>query len=493
MNQRIAIPIDVGSRAQGPIRVVPLTDARWDTLKRGGEGLSLGLEPSLVARLRAMAELSRFSAQGGAHLPVLDGEDRLVILLGLGREATRRSVREGAALATGLVPAGVAWSLLVPEPTAGGPTALELLGAAAEGVAQGPYAFKNSARPKPGVAGPCRLVSGAPEEAAKAQVARSLSLVEGVLLARDLVNTPAEELGPVELSDVAVDVARSHGMSVEVLRGEEVERRGFRLVSRVGRAAYRPSTVTIVEHRLGAGDPALALIGKGVVFDTGGLDIKTGGNMALMRKDMGGAGAVIGALDAIGRIGTELPFLAVIPAAENAVGPLAMRPGDVIAAYDGQTVEIGNTDAEGRLLLADALGYARERRAKRLVDAATLTGAARLALGPDLPALFGTDEDLVARLLDVAARSDEPLWRLPLIDRYESWIDTPFADVNNSSSDRRAGAITAALFLRRFAQGSPWAHIDVYAWEDRGSPGTPRGANGMSVRTLAELVLGLGG
>ncbi len=249
--------------------------------------------------------------------------------------------------------------------------------------------------------------------------------------------------------------------------------------------------MTVIEHRVGPADPSLALIGKGVVFDTGGLDIKTGGNMALMRKDMGGAGAVIGALDAIGRIGTSLPFIAVIPAAENAIGPLAMRPGDVICAYDGQTVEIGNTDAEGRLLLADALGYARERRALRIVDAATLTGAARLALGPDLPALFGTDEDLVARLLDVAARSDEPLWRLPLVDRYESWIDTPFADVNNSSTDRRAGAITAALFLRRFARDSRWAHIDVYAWEDRGFAGTPRGANGMGVRTLAELVLGL--
>jgi len=491
MTQRILLSIEVSQRPEGRVHVIPITDAGFDALRKGVPVEVTGLDANGVQRVRALAELTRFAGQAGAHLPVMLGADRLAVLVGLGRETTRRSLREAAAAATGIVPAGVPWSFFVPAWTPSAIPAEEMLAAAAEGLALGPYTFRTTARPAPALAGPCHLVSELRTDRAQPAFTRALALAEGVILARDLVNRPAEDLGPDELADAAADVARARGFAVAVLRGDEVERRGFRLVHRVGRASHRPPTVTVIEHRVGPADPSLALIGKGVVFDTGGLDIKTGGNMALMRKDMGGAGAVIGALDAIGRIGTSLPFIAVIPAAENAIGPLAMRPGDVICAYDGQTVEIGNTDAEGRLLLADALGYARERRALRIVDAATLTGAARLALGPDLPALFGTDEDLVARLLDVAARSDEPLWRLPLVDRYESWIDTPFADVNNSSTDRRAGAITAALFLRRFARDSRWAHIDVYAWEDRGFAGTPRGANGMGVRTLAELVLGL--
>jgi leucyl aminopeptidase len=165
-----------------------------------------------------------------------------------------------------------------------------------------------------------------------------------------------------------------------------------------------------------------------------------------------------------------------------------MRPGDVFEAFDGQKVEIGNTDAEGRLLLADGLAYARERGAKRILDVATLTGAARVALGPDVPALFGTDEELVATLLETSNACDEPVWRMPLVDGYEWTIDSPFADVSNSGSDARGGAITAALFLRRFVKDTPWAHVDLYAWEDRGRPGTPRGANGMFVRTLATAV-----
>jgi leucyl aminopeptidase len=194
----------------------------------------------------------------------------------------------------------------------------------------------------------------------------------------------------------------------------------------------------------------------------------------------------------LGRLGSETPFIAILPAAENHIGPAAMRPGDVLRSMDGMTVEIGNTDAEGRLLLADGLTFARREGAPRLLDVATLTGAARVALGPDLPALFGNDEALVEDLRRRSIEHGEELWRMPLADSYESWIDTPFADVNNSGSDRRAGAITAALFLRRFARDTPWAHVDLYAWEDRGRPGTPRGANGMVVRTLAETIAGLG-
>jgi leucyl aminopeptidase len=233
--------------------------------------------------------------------------------------------------------------------------------------------------------------------------------------------------------------------------------------------------------------PRLALIGKGVTFDSGGLDLKPADAMELMRKDMAGAAAVIGALEVMAALRIELPFVAAIPAAENMVGPAAFRPGDVLRAHDGTTVEIGNTDAEGRLLLADALSWAREQGAERLVDYATLTGAARVALGPDLPAFFCSDAPLAAQLESCALAADEPVWRMPLWDGYERSLDTPFADVSHTGSEKRAGAITAALFLRRFTGGLPWAHVDLYGWEDRGRPETPRGGNGMGVRTIAAL------
>ncbi len=494
MSDRIALTIDVGSQPTGRVRVLPVLESDLETLRGGAEfrlGSGGALPDELRVRVRALLELGRFSASAGSLLPVLDGADRLLLLVGLGSRPSARALREAAAVAVGQIPAGEPWCLDVPR--AGGEAqAAERLGALAEGVALGPYQFRQSVRGRSPLAGPCTLVTDLDPTVARRALEESRARAEGILLARDLVNTPAEEMGPDELADAARQVAVRHGMRARVLRGDEVEAAGFRMVARVGRAASRPPTVTIVEGGPAGRPPEVALIGKGVVFDTGGLDIKTGGNMLLMRKDMGGAGTVIGALETLGRLGCSLPFTAILPAAENAVGPLAMRPGDVLRAYDDQRVEIGNTDAEGRLLLADALAHGRELGAVRLLDVATLTGAARMALGPDLPALFGTDEDLVARLLDAAERSDEPLWRLPLVERYESWIDTPFADVNNSSSDRRAGAITAALFLRRFAKDSRWAHIDVYAWEDRGSPGTPRGGNGMGVKTVASTVLGLG-
>jgi leucyl aminopeptidase len=213
--------------------------------------------------------------------------------------------------------------------------------------------------------------------------------------------------------------------------------------------------------------------------------------MLLMRKDMAGAATVLGALEAAARLDLRVPLIAVIPSAENMVGPDSYRPGDILRSYSGTTVEIGNTDAEGRLLLADALGYARERKAARLVDYATLTGAARVALGRDLPALFSNDEPLAAAVERAARAGDERVWRMPLVDEYERQLDSPFADVNHFSHDKFAGAITAALFLRRFAAGTPWAHVDFFGWEDHGKPETPKGATGMGVRTIVGLLRAL--
>ena len=485
MTQRIPIEITVGAEPEGRLHVLPLAKPRWQRLVQGEAD---PLPAPTRDAIRRLGGLVRFEAQSGQDLPVSLADGTVLLLVGLGAKLTTRALREAAAAATGRAAAGEAWSLLVPEPEAS-VDAAGALRAAIEGAALGPYRHKRTDQPPPPLCGACRVVSRVPD--ADALLARSLALVEGMLLTRDLINLPAEDLGPGDLAEAAREVAKSHGMRTRSIEGAEVAERGFRLVHAVGRAASRPPTVTVIENFADGAKPALALIGKGVVFDTGGLDIKTSGYMQLMRKDMGGAGTVIGAVDALGRLGSSFPFIAVIPAAENAVGPLSMRPGDVFRAYDGQTVEIGNTDAEGRLLLADSLAYARERGAPRLLDVATLTGAARVALGPDVPALFGTDDDLVARLERTSRGLDEMLWRMPLVESYDQMIDSPFADVNNSGSDRRGGAITAALFLKRFARDTPWSHIDLYAWEDRGRPGFPRGANGMTVRTLAEMVEGL--
>lgn len=482
MTNRIEIPITLGAEPAGRIHVLPLTKSRWVKLQRGEAD---PLDPAAKQAIAQLGGLVRFEAKPGQDLPVSVGDGVLLLLIGLGEEVTSRGLRNAAAFATSRTAVEEAWSLIVPEPEGqvDGSTALRAM---AEGVALGPYRFKRTDKPAPKVAGPCRIVSHVP--GGEALLARSLALVEGMLLTRDLVNTPADDLGPGELSDTARESAERHGMRVSVLSGDEVEKRGFRLVHAVGRAASRPSTVTVVENFAEGAKPELAVVGKGVVFDTGGLDIKTSGYMQLMRKDMGGAGTVIGALEALGRIGSKAPFMMVLPAAENSIGPLSMRPSDVFRAYDGQTVEIGNTDAEGRLLLADGLAYSRERGAARLLDVATLTGAARVALGPDVPALFGTDDELVALLERESRKLDEMLWRMPLVESYDATLDSPFADMNNASSDRRGGAITAALFLKRFAKDTPWAHIDLYAWEDRGRPGTPRGGNGMTVRTLVEAI-----
>ncbi|MEO0652379.1 MAG: leucyl aminopeptidase family protein [Planctomycetota bacterium] len=492
MTDRIALELFVSDAPAGRVTVLPLSDGQWRALCEDGHRF-LGADEH--RQLRTLAELGRFQAQAGASLSILSGDGRRILVVGLGPKATTASLRDAVAASVQELPdtGAFEWSVVVPPRDPGGPEVQDLLRAAAEGALLGGYRFSPT-RPTPYESpGPCTLVTSLSGSEATAIAARARALCEGVVLSRDLVNTPAEDLGPVELSDAAVAVAERHGMRATVFRGEEVEREGFHLVHAVGRAADRPSTVTVVQGGDPDAAPVIGLIGKGVVFDTGGLDLKTGGSMQLMRKDMGGAGTVIGALDTLGRLRSETPFLAVIPSAENAIGPSAMRPGDVLRSMDGLTVEIGNTDAEGRLLLADALCFARRRAVPRLLDVATLTGAARVALGPDLPALFGNDEALVEDLRRRSIGHDEELWRMPLVDSYESWIDTPFADVNNSGSDRRAGAITAALFLRRFARDTPWAHIDLYAWEDRGRPGTPRGANGMEVRTVAETIAGAGG
>jgi leucyl aminopeptidase len=477
--ERIPFDITPARHLTGAVCVQLVTPEQFEQLVAGARDPHLGEIP----RLAEIADGVRFAGKTGESLPVPIA-DRILHLVGLGASPTGKALREAAALAASTVPPRIEWTLMVDLEGAGFDASAGAV-AVVEGLATGAYKFTHSERSKPQVPGTCHVLvkSVTPEI-----VARAVARVEGQLLARDLVNTPAEQLGPAELVGAVREVAERHGMRCRILTGDEVAREGFKLTAVTGRAADRPPAVAIVECGPIGAEPDLALVGKGVVYDTGGLNLKPGGSMSLMRKDMGGAGTVIGALDALGRLGFDGSLTAVIPAAENAIGAGAMRPGDVFAAADGQRVEIGNTDAEGRLLLSDGLCYVREKGAKRILDVATLTGAARVALGPDVPALFGNDEELVRTLLETSEACDEPVWRMPLVDGYEWTIDSPWADVNNSGSDSRGGAITAALFLRRFTKETPWAHVDVYAWEDRGKPGTPRGANGMLVRTLTTAV-----
>jgi len=481
--ERITFDIVPDTSPYGPAQVMLVTPDQYERLVQGGVHPHLGAVP----RLAELAEAVRFGAKPTETLVAPIDNGRILHLIGLGERPTGRTLRDAAAQAVSTVPPQLEWTLLVDLAGAAhaAPDPASAALAVVEGVATGAYRFTHSTKAPTPVPGTCHLVvDGVNDDL----VSRALARTEGQLLTRDLVNTPAEQLGPAELAEAAREVAERHGMRVRTLTGDQVMGEGFKLTAVTGRAADRPPTVTIVEAGPEGREPDLALVGKGVVYDTGGLNLKTGNYMTLMRKDMGGAGTVIGALDALGRLGFDGALMAVIPAAENAIGPGAMRPGDVFEAFDGQKVEIGNTDAEGRLLLADGLCYARQRGAKRILDVATLTGAARVALGPDVPALFGTDEELVAALLETSNACDEPVWRMPLVDGYDWTIDSPFADVSNSGSDARGGAITAALFLRRFVKETPWAHVDLYAWEDRGRPGTPRGANGMFVRTLATAV-----
>jgi len=319
--------------------------------------------------------------------------------------------------------------------------------------------------------------------------ARVETLAAGVALGRDLVNTPANDLGPAGLEAAATVLADAHGAVLTVTRDAALAA-GFPLIAAVGRAASSDAAPRLIELRWGRADaPRVTLVGKGVCFDTGGLDLKPASAMRLMKKDMGGAAAALAAAAMIMGTGLDVALRVLIPAVENAVAGDAFRPGDVLRSRKGLTVEIGNTDAEGRLVLADALTLACEDDPGWLIDFATLTGAARVALGPDLPALFSDDEALAAALATAGARVRDPLWRLPLWSGYDAMLKSPVADLDNAPSGGFAGAVTAALFLRRFVpKGVSWAHVDLYAWNPKAAPGRPAGGETQAARAVVEAL-----
>ncbi|MCS6879403.1 MAG: leucyl aminopeptidase family protein [Geminicoccaceae bacterium] len=335
---------------------------------------------------------------------------------------------------------------------------------------------------KPGEEPPGLVV---PDAAART---RAETIARAVRLARDLVNTPANDLGPAELEAAAAELALETGARFSSIVGEALLEAGYPLVYAVGAASPRPPR--LIELVWGEPDaPKVTLVGKGVCFDTGGLDIKPSSAMLLMKKDMGGAAVMLGLLRAVAGLGLPLRLRVLVPAVENAIGGRAFRPGDVLRSRKGITVEIANTDAEGRLILADALFEADREDPDLLLDAATLTGAARVALGPELPALFTPDEALAGELLAAGERVGEPLWRLPLHAPYRKYLESRIADIANASQKNFAGAITAALFLQEFVSpGRAWAHLDVFAWNDESRPGRPKGGEATGLRPLLELL-----
>jgi len=339
-------------------------------------------------------------------------------------------------------------------------------------------AYRSKAEETP--QGPRVLVTGDP-----AAIDPAVRLAQATALVRDLVNTPAVDLGPAELERAVRDTLESTGAQISVTSGRDLQD-GYPLIAAVGAGAIPERAPRLIEAEWGNPDhPRVAVIGKGVCFDSGGLDIKGASGMRLMKKDMGGAAHALALVSLI--VADRLPIRLhlLIPAVENAVSGASYRPGDIVASRKGLQVEIDNTDAEGRLVLADAISKAAESDPELIIDFATLTGAARVALGPDLPALFVSDDDLAASIESASRLIDDPVWRMPLWGPYDEMLKSDVADLANSAPSPMAGAVVAAMFLKRFVPDSiPWAHLDTFAWREAAKPGRPKGGEALGLRAV---------
>ena len=356
-------------------------------------------------------------------------------------------------------------------------------GPAAFGWITGQYRFERYLS-EPDEEGPRVLLTGEPRttEALAAEA-------EAVMLVRDLVNTPAEDMGPAQIEAEAEGLHKAFRAEIRVTRGDLLERE-FPMVHAVGRAAARSHAPRMIELEWGdPKHPRVAIVGKGVCFDSGGLDIKPSSGMLLMKKDMGGAAHALALARLIMAANLPVRLHMLVPAVENAVSGNSFRPGDILKSRAGLSVEIGNTDAEGRLILADALARAGEDSPELVIDFATLTGAARVAVGPDLPALFAREDSTAEALLAAGKANDDPCWRLPLFDGYREYLKSDVADINNSGSSGFAGASTAALFLDKFVpKGMDWAHFDTFAWRPAAKPGRPKGGDALGLRAAWHML-----
>ncbi|MDY8110052.1 leucyl aminopeptidase family protein [Fulvimarina sp. 2208YS6-2-32] len=432
---------------------------------------------------RRWAELSRFDGATGEVCLVPGGEGIGEVLFGLGKpEARDPSDRARTALRLGTLAAKLPdgdWHL--DEQSDLDP---DLAGLA---LRLGAYAFDRykTGSSRDGSAGGNAVRVHLGDAAA---IGRAGTIADGVCLARDLINTPVNDMGPAELERATRDLAVRHGGSVDSIVGDALIERNFPMIHAVGRASV--SAPRLLDFVWGRGDaPKVTLVGKGVCFDTGGLDIKPSSNMLLMKKDMGGAANVLGLASMIMAAKLDMRLRVLIPAVENSISANAFRPSDVLTSRKGKSVEIGNTDAEGRLVLADALAYGDEEAPQTMIDMATLTGAARVALGPDLPAWFTESPRLAEEVAEAGTRLADPSWRLPLYRPYEGDLASKVADTNNVSSGGFAGAITAALFLEGFVEkAAEWAHFDLYGWRPKASAIGPVGGEAYAIRSLFDVL-----
>jgi leucyl aminopeptidase len=423
-------------------------------------------------RERAWMAANGFRAGVGEALALPGTEGGIACaVLGLGTPETRRRERFVLAAGAAKLPPG---TYALAEPAAVPALEVEALGWLMAG-----YRFDRyrSEEPRPGRALVC------PPGLDRARI----EAVAGAMsFGQDLINTPAADMGPDALEAAAADLARMFGARCETIRGEALLERNLPMIHAVGRAAARePRLVDLAWGSEAA--PKVTLVGKGVCFDTGGLNIKPGSSMGLMKKDMGGAATVLALARMIMALDLPLRLRVLVPAVENAISGSAMRPGDILTSRKGLTVEINNTDAEGRLVLADALALADEEAPDLVVSIATLTGAARVALGPDLPPFFTDDDGLAAVIGEAAASVADPLWRLPFWEPYETLIEPGIADLDNAPSGGMAGAVTAALFLRRFV-AAPYVHLDVYGWTPQAKPARPKGGAVQGARALLAVL-----
>ncbi len=437
-----------------------VTKSTWPAIRDG-----------LGAQARQFADANGFAAKPGACLvlPAADGQIAQV-LFGLEDDAAKhRDLFRPGALA-GLLPAGTYRFANPPHDAR----------LAALAFALGSYRFSRYCK-----ADGSEVRLAPPDGTDAAELTR---IAEAAALARDLVNTPSNDMGPAELALAAQQLAERHGASFGCIVGDELVQQNFPLIHAVGMASTRaPRLIELVW-----GDPAhpkVTLVGKGVCFDSGGLDLKTSSGMLLMKKDMGGAANVLALAQMVMGAKLKVRLRVLIPAVENAVSGSAFRPLDVFPSRKGVTVEIGNTDAEGRLVLADALAFADEEKPDLLIDMGTLTGAARVALGPELPPFYTQDDALAAEVARCAAAENDPLWRMPLWAPYDSWLDSKVATINNAPSNGFAGSITCALFLQRFVEhAKSWLHLDIYAWTPSAKPGRPEGGECQGARALYKLL-----
>lgn len=454
MAERLADPAEADAAI--PLRLVP------------SDGLDAALE-ALPEAQRAWARATDFKARLGQTclLPAPDGT-LSAVLFGWGDAKARARSRLDLGRAAESLPAGTFALDASAAPGAGTESALAWL--------IGRLRFTRYKSAKLAAA---RLIAPAGVDADETH-----RIADGVALTRALIDTPAEDMGPAEIEAAARALAAEHGATVEVIAGDALLEANYPMIHAVGRAAAPGREPRIIALDWGPKEaPAVTLVGKGVAFDTGGLNLKPGASMGLMKKDMGGAAQALGLARIAMASGLKARLRVLIPAVENAVSASSFRPSDVLTSRKGLTVEINNTDAEGRLVLADALARGDEDAPGLMLCFATLTGAARVALGPELPPFYTDDDALAGALAEASAAVRDPIWRMPFWDGYEAQIEPAIADLDNAPSGGMAGSITAALFLRRFVEkAGAFAHFDVYGWTPAARPGRPRGGEAQAIR-----------